>query len=114
MLKPYVADFSLFELTTKSPLVYVWRRGKQTLYVGMSKVGLSRPLGKHPVINEAESVRPEDILGTWYFETAEEAYSFEKRLIDQLRPKYNKTQWPHVKNRVHRIRPSLLTPPIPQ
>ena len=73
-----------------SHIVYVWKRSSQALYVGMSKVGLSRPLGRHDVINKKEPVKPEDILEVWYFGSIREATKFEKRQIKELQPKYNK------------------------
>ena len=80
--KDYI-DFS-------SPCVYEWIRGCETLYIGASSNGLARPL-VHNIINKIEPVLPTDIIKITKFDTAKEAFDFEKQAIISKKPKYNIT-----------------------
>lgn len=75
-----------------SPVVYVWTRGAQTLYVGRSEVGGARCLNpRHHALNLQDG----DELEVFPMFDVEEARSVEAQLIMALRP---------VHNRVHNLR----------
>lgn len=73
-----------------APCVYAWKRGATYLYIGLGVKGLSRPFGRHEVLNKLEHFRLEDVVEIWRFEKPKDAAEFEKHLIRELQPKYNK------------------------
>jgi predicted GIY-YIG superfamily endonuclease len=81
------ADFKTF----KKPLVYIWKRGDEFLYVGSSERGIIRMLEPHYVISEL-SISDDDVIRFEYFETKEEAVERELYLQQLHRPRYNKIQ----------------------
>jgi hypothetical protein len=66
------------------PLVYLWRRGTQALYVGMSWQGLVRPLA--PSHEKLRDFQLGDELHVWYNSAPLE---LEAELIHRLQPLYN-------------------------
>lgn len=73
--------------------IYAWRRRKQWLYIGRSRVGLSRILGAHH-INIVQRFRKGDRLVTWHCTGEAELANLEMALIRRYRPKYNVTGQP--------------------
>ena len=67
----------------QQPIVYVWTRGEEVLYVGMSFVGLQRPIGSHEKLREFQ---PGDLLTIW---PAADPYAVETVLIHRLVPRLN-------------------------
>jgi tRNA(Ile2) C34 agmatinyltransferase TiaS len=68
----------------RQPSVYVWTRGDDVLYVGMSFQGLVRPLA--PSHEKLRDFQPGDQLRMW---ATGVPYELEAALIRQLRPTYN-------------------------
>ena len=77
------------------PVIYRWRRGRQTLYIGLSSVALNR-VGRHSVINRLEPVQPDDRID--FYIVGEQdwaaANNREQELIREYRPRYNKAYKP--------------------
>lgn len=73
----------------RSLCVYAWRRGDVYLYVGLSVLGLGRPLGCHNVIAQTEPIQPCDTLDVWHFSRYPTAAAFEQQQIRNKRPIYN-------------------------
>ena len=68
----------------RQPVVYVWTRGEDVLYVGMSQGGVARPIG--PSHEKLRHFRPGDCLAIWVVRDAPE---IEIGLIQRLRPAHN-------------------------
>jgi hypothetical protein len=68
----------------RGEIVYVWTRGAEVLYVGMSCRGLERPLSASH--EKLRGYQPGDTLTVW--RTAD-PLSLEALLIKRLRPKHN-------------------------
>lgn len=71
-------------------VLYVWRRGAEVLYVGLSGSIFSR-LGSHNHIGRSEQVQDDDVIElfdvpqNWFA-----AAAIEEALIEKLSPRYNK------------------------
>jgi hypothetical protein len=74
-------------IRSRAPLVYVWRRGDDILYIGSALRGIRRPLesGHHRL----RHILSDDTLQFLRCDTAEEALTLEKRLIRDYHPKLN-------------------------
>ncbi len=71
------------------PIVYIWKRGEEWLYVGMSKCGIARIFSNgHHAIN-LENIQDTDTIKWISFDTVKEAQSREEYLITMFQPKYN-------------------------
>jgi hypothetical protein len=72
----------------RCPCVYVWRRDGVALYVGMSRHGLGRPLGRHEYLR---NLLPTDQLEVFFYPgmTSAELNRLESDLIDRLEPSLN-------------------------
>jgi len=81
-------DGSFYIAHNTRPLVYIWKRSTQYLYVGTSDKFLAR-LGNHNVINKIEPVLPQDSIQVIGFATHEAAVDYESYLIQKKNPKYN-------------------------
>ena len=73
-------------LEYKRPLVYVWKRGDEYMYVGLGACGVGRMFGTHPCLKH---IRETDTLSWTFFETVEEAKRVERRLIANYKPAHN-------------------------
>lgn len=71
------------------PVVYVWKRGDEYLYIGMSAIGIGRLFRRHNHINP-ESVRKEDTISWTFFESRLLAARKELELIREHKPILNK------------------------
>ena len=69
----------------RGPIVYVWTRGDDVLYVGASSAGLERPLSKSH--EHLRNFAPGDRLTVY---RASKPYDVELHLIAQLRPRLNR------------------------
>src|SRR5688572_30365960 len=78
----------------KGPLVYVWRRGADVLYVGVSVNGLGRPLSSNHHRLTPGAVLDGDALDIYQFTTKEDAIAAEVELIARLRPHLNTSPCP--------------------
>jgi hypothetical protein len=79
-------SFTLLGKDISSAIVYVWKRKDIYLYVGMSKVGLSRPFGNHHIINKLDTIQPDDTFEIYY---TEHPLALEEYLIKIHKPKLN-------------------------
>lgn len=70
-----------------SPVVYAWYRGEECLYVGMSSVGIGRPLDAHH--HAARFRMHADRILVWECNDKGAAISLERELIETLRPSCN-------------------------
>lgn len=68
----------------RGDIVYVWTRGTEVLYVGMSLRGLVRPLSA--THEKLRAFAPGDTLTVW---RAADPVSLEAMLIKRLRPTHN-------------------------
>lgn len=73
------------------PCVYLWLRGEQALYVGMSQNGIERPFDANHQVLHPEGT---DELLIWPVQTREEAVELERLLIEGLRPTMNQRPGP--------------------
>jgi hypothetical protein len=68
-------------------ILYAWTRGGAPLYIGMSSIGLLRPLSRaHDVV---WALREGDQLWVWRMGSREEARHQERRAIRRLAPRFN-------------------------
>ena len=74
----------------KKPIVYMWKRGDDWLYVGLSTVGIARIFGSHHRLILSE-MQDEDTINWSYYNTIEEAKTMERYLIAKHEPKFNVT-----------------------
>jgi len=73
----------------RSPLVYAFlTAGGDVRYIGMSRVGVERPL--HRLHDAHVDLQSSDRLQVWTFATAEDAAAAELALITALAPKNNR------------------------
>jgi hypothetical protein len=72
----------------RRPMVYVWRRGEQVLYVGLARTGMVRPLGPHHRLTR-KGVQPDDVLELFVCQTGTEAIALEQAMIGALKPAMN-------------------------
>lgn len=70
-------------------LVYVWLRGDQVLYVGMSRIGLGRPTSARHHRLRLEAVQDTDRMLVWPCAGEAAARALEHLLIRTLRPQLN-------------------------
>ncbi len=73
----------------RQPMVYVWTRGDQVLYVGLAKSGLARPIDSNHHRLHRGVIRPTDEVSLYLCQTAQEAIVLEKQLIACLGPSLN-------------------------
>lgn len=81
-------------LLFKKPCVYIWFRGEETLYVGMSGNGLDRMLRPdHDKLGDRgkDHVLPTDHFIIWPVETVGVAEALERVAIQAFSPRYNGT-----------------------
>jgi len=67
----------------QQPIVYVWTPSEEVLYVGMSFVGLQRPIGTH---EKLRAFQLGDLLTIW---PVANPYAVETILIHRLVPRLN-------------------------
>jgi hypothetical protein len=72
------------------PMVYLWTRGPDVLYVGMTAQGLVRPLD--PRHTQLRGVQPGDLLHIW---RTENPVALEDAVLYHLRPRFNRTHAVH-------------------
>ncbi len=70
----------------RSPLVYMWTRGPEVLYVGMTSQGLARPLAASH--EQLRDFQPGDVLRIW---RGGNCTALENALIYHLRPRFNRS-----------------------
>lgn len=70
----------------KGPIVYAYLREGSALYVGMSTIGMSRPI-QNPFLDEMQRG---DFVLIWICHSQKTARELEQRLIAAFRPKLNK------------------------
>ncbi len=80
-----VLTFSELQLA-RSPLVYMWTRGPEVLYVGMTGQGLARPLAASH--EQLRDFQPGDVLRIW---RGGNCTALENALIYHLRPRFNRS-----------------------
>jgi hypothetical protein len=73
-----------------SPCVYVFFRGNDALYVGMSRLGIQRMFTQKENVSCEDLFRDADEAMIIPLDTEEEARDAEKYLIRQLLPVYNR------------------------
>jgi len=74
----------------KGPMVYVWKRGDEWLYVGMSTRGIYRIMNiRHGALGE-NIVYDDDEILMMYNLTINQARRLEFKLIREYKPKYNR------------------------
>jgi predicted GIY-YIG superfamily endonuclease/predicted nucleic acid-binding Zn ribbon protein len=71
-----------------APSVYRWRRGSETLYVGMSTQVLAR-LNSHEIVGSVEPFQADDAIEVYSCASSTDARHKEAAMIAELRPKYN-------------------------
>lgn len=72
------------------PIVYIWKRGGEWLYVGKCYHGFHRVVhGKLHSVFKPENIEDTDSIEIRYFDTHEECLRVEKTLIDIYQPAYN-------------------------
>ena len=71
-------------LQPKGPIVYAWLDDSTVIYVGMSTVGLSRPL-----IASHKAYRQGLLLHVWYCSSSTNARLLERQLILKFQPELN-------------------------
>lgn len=71
----------------RQPMVYVWRRGDEVLYVGLGTKGVQRPLGSdhHRLLD----ILPSDRLDIFFCSSDIQAAELEEKWICSLKPKLN-------------------------
>ena len=73
-------------LLLKKPIVYMWYRGQEILYVGRGLIGITRMFSPHERLKD---IKPNDAVVAWFFERQAEAIEAERSLIAHLKPKLN-------------------------
>jgi len=76
-------------LAAKSPIVYVWRRGEDVLYVGVSENGLARPLDANHHRLRACDVLTSDTLDIYHNRRASDAERERARPHDDSQRHFN-------------------------
>ena len=93
------AEFKL----AKKPIVYMWKRGEEWLYVGMSTVGISRIFTPdHHVLHSSE-MQEGDSINWSYFDTVKEAQIRERFLISKYQPLYNITYTKRLSEKMRKL-----------
>jgi hypothetical protein len=72
-----------------SPLVYIWSRGADVLYVGKGSAGLHRVFNPRHQHLGGNVILPTDVIDLVPAGTPERADEIERKLIAQLRPRFN-------------------------
>lgn len=73
----------------QKPVVYIWMRGEECLYIGASRLGISRALSiKHHVIGVKDHIQSTDTMHLYHV-SEREINKLELELINMLRPRYN-------------------------
>lgn len=70
-----------------------WRRGKY-LYIGQTKVGLSRISKQHHIINKIVPVEPDDEFHFWYCMGEQDLSEMEREMIKEHTPMFNQSNRP--------------------
>lgn len=70
------------------PMVYIWRRELEVLYIGCSMYGFGR-FSNHHVMNGQIEVLSDDTIEILFMINKHEARKLEYKLIKELKPKYN-------------------------
>ncbi len=83
-------SWSLAWKDIRQPIIYMWARGNEVLYVGQSMMGLGRPLGGDHMVLRA--FRPGDRLNVWALPNAAAAQvrGVETEMIRRHHPRYNR------------------------
>jgi excisionase family DNA binding protein len=72
----------------RQPMVYVWRRGDEILYVGLGTKGIQRPLASdHHILLD---ILPSDRLDIFFCPTDVQAAKLEEEWIRHLKPEKNR------------------------
>ena len=75
-------------INLRRPMVYVWRRGDEVLYVGLGTKGAQRPLASdHHILLD---ILPSDRLDIFLCPTDMQAAKLEEKWIRHLKPKKNR------------------------
>ena len=87
MGKPSRCFTGLEVLRMRTPIIYAWVRDGEVLYIGMSIRGLERPFSRlhHRLIDMEVS----DFLFVWQCSSVKDLEALEKKLIAELKPKFN-------------------------
>lgn len=70
------------------PFVYHWRRGTESLYIGISRYGWQRLLSSHKIVTRS-AVQDSDTIDIYYCDSPAEALILESELIKHFTPRYN-------------------------
>lgn len=73
-----------------SPCVYIFFRGNDALYVGMSKLGIQRVFTPKENVSCEDLFKDADDIIIIHLDTEEEARQAERYLITKLLPRYNR------------------------
>ncbi len=75
-------------IALRQPMVYVWRRGDEVLYVGLGTKGIQRPLSSdHHMLLD---IVPTDRLDIFFCPTDVDAANLEEKWIHHLKPTLNR------------------------
>lgn len=96
-----------------SPLVYIWKRGEEWLYVGKCYYGFHRVINnKHHSTFKDKNIEDADSIEIHYFDSFKTCLRAEKALMDKYRPKYNVKQGPKLPG--ERYKDEILADSIPE
>jgi hypothetical protein len=70
------------------PVVYIWMRGEDCLYIGVSRLGFGRVLYRHHIIGVKDHIQSTDVIHLYHV-SDREMNQLERELIEKLRPIYN-------------------------
>ena len=73
----------------KQPAVYVWRRGSNILYVGMSIKSVLHRISTHDTVDVVEPLQQDDAVEVHFCDSATDARELEGFLLVKHSPKYN-------------------------
>jgi len=91
---------------SQTNLVYVWKREGVNLYIGVSRIGFTRPFGKsHHIINKLDQIRDTDTFDFYFFDEFDRAAALERVLTVMDHSRYNSCNNTGYRNRY--ISPSL-------
>lgn len=81
-----------FKQQFHSPIVYIWKRGDEWLYIGKSGNGFHRVVyDKYHTTFKKQFIEDTDTIEIIYFDSKKECLDFEQRMIKAKNPIYNFT-----------------------
>ena len=73
----------------QKPVVYIWMRGEECLYIGASRGGLARAISiRHHVIGVKDHIQSTDQIYLYHV-PERDIDRFEIDLMNELKPRYN-------------------------